>query len=120
MKLVVIESPYAGNIDRNILYARLCMKDSLGRGEAPIASHLLYTQPHILDDDRPEERMLGIEAGLAWGRNAELVAVYEDFGTSNGMLLGMQRADRSGIGVEKRKLHLETFAQHFSTNVSEG
>jgi hypothetical protein len=36
------------------------------RGESPIASHLLYTQPGILKDDVPEERPLGIEAGLAW------------------------------------------------------
>jgi len=40
MKLVVIESPYAGDIEANVKYARECMSDCLKRGEAPIASHL--------------------------------------------------------------------------------
>jgi hypothetical protein len=48
MKLVIIESPYAGEVEANVAYARACMRDSLGHGEAPIASHLLYTQPGIL------------------------------------------------------------------------
>lgn len=45
MRLVILESPYAGNIEKNVAYARACVRDSLSRGEAPIASHLLYTQP---------------------------------------------------------------------------
>lgn len=64
MVKVILESPYAGDIERNIEYARLCMKDSLMRGESPIVSHLLYTQ--VLNDKIPEERNMGIEAGLAW------------------------------------------------------
>lgn len=65
MKLVILESPFAGDVKRNILYARMCVRDSLGRGEAPIASHLLYTQSGILNDNLPEERQWGIDAGLA-------------------------------------------------------
>ncbi len=48
MKLVILESPYAGHVDANVAYARMAMHDSLLRGEAPIASHLLYTQPDVL------------------------------------------------------------------------
>lgn len=61
---VIIESPYAGDVERNVEYARQCLLDSLRRGEYPIASHLLYTQ--VLDDLKPSERHTGIEAGLAW------------------------------------------------------
>src|SRR5690606_36634803 len=96
-KLVLIESPYAGDIDRNVRYAKACMRDSLSRGEAPYASHLLYTQ--VLDDAAPEQRRQGIEAGFAWGRHAELVAFYVDFGMSSGMTLGLERALRSGAIV---------------------
>ena len=53
MRLVIVESPYAGDIETNVKYARRCVKDSLMRGEAPIASHLLYTQEGILDDTTP-------------------------------------------------------------------
>ena len=67
MKRVILESPYAGDVERNVAYARACLRDSLLRGEAPIASHLLYTQPGVLDDQIPEERQMGIDAGLAWG-----------------------------------------------------
>jgi hypothetical protein len=85
MKLVIIESPYAGDIEANTLYARQCMRHSVMRGEAPIASHLLYTQPDILDEHNPEERALGIKAGLAWRRVAELHVFYTDRGWSSGM-----------------------------------
>ena len=70
MKRVIIESPYAGDVERNLRYARAAMKDCLHRGEAPYASHLLYTQEGVLDDDVPGERKLGISAGLSWGKIA--------------------------------------------------
>ena len=63
------------------------MADSLSRGESPIASHLLYTQPGILDDTLPEERMRGICAGFAWGDKASLIAFYTDLDWSRGMTL---------------------------------
>ena len=70
------------------------------RGEAPFASHLLYTQ--MLDDLVPEEREMGIEAGLAIGKFAALTAVYIDRGISNGMNYGIQRAEDEGRRVEQR------------------
>lgn len=104
MKLVVIESPYAGNIHRNVRYARLCVKDCIRRGEAPIASHLLFTQDGILDDDIPEERATGMNAGFAWGRHADMVVVYSDLGVSGGMEMGIQVASLLGKPIIFRKL----------------
>nr|WP_313709210.1 hypothetical protein [Brucella intermedia] len=100
--LVIIESPYSGDVARNTEYARACLLDSLRRGEAPIASHLLHAQ--VLDDMRPDERELGIEAGLAWYRVAEKCVVYEDLGTSGGMITGIRRAKQFGVPVEYRRL----------------
>jgi hypothetical protein len=34
-RLVILESPYAGNIDVHLSYARACLRDSLQRNEAP-------------------------------------------------------------------------------------
>jgi|SRR5215472_9194822 len=82
-KLVVIESPYRGEIERNKAYLKLCFLDSIMRGEAPTASHKLYTD--VLDDNDPDERKLGIELGFAWLKVADLVAFYTDFGMSGGM-----------------------------------
>lgn len=104
MKLVIIESPFAGDVPANIEYARLCVRDSLMRGEAPIASHLLYTQDGILNDDIPSERRHGIDAGLEWRRVAELSAVYTDRGISKGMEYGIAAATDAGVPVEYRSL----------------
>lgn len=76
MSLVILEAPFAGDVETNIKFARACMRDSLSKGEVPFAFHLLYTQEQILDDDIPEERNWGIEAGLAWGKHAAKTVVY--------------------------------------------
>ena len=104
MKRVILESPYAGNIKENILYARRCVRDSLSRGEAPIASHLLYTQDGILNDDDPKERKWGIDAGLAWMEYAEKQVVYVDYGISKGMDYGISHVENTDLPIEYREI----------------
>ena len=103
MKIVVIESPYAGNVPNNIQYARKCLLDSLRRGEAPFASHLLYTQ--CLCDLNSVERELGILAGFQFRRVASLTAVYTDFGISHGMQLGIDDAKKINQRIEYREIN---------------
>lgn len=102
--LVIIESPYAGDIERNVRYARAAMRDSFNRGEAPFASHLLYTQPGILNDSDPEERVQGIVAGFAWALQADMTVVYTDLGVTPGMQQGIDSAIAAGRRVEYRTL----------------
>ncbi len=107
MKRVVIESPFGTNpdgsradqatVDRNIAYARRAMLWCLRKGYSPYGSHLLY--PQCLDDATPDERELGIKAGFAWGRAAELVLVFGDYGLTPGMLRGIARAADDGQDV---------------------
>lgn len=104
MRLVVLESPFAGEVEENVKYAKECMKDCLHRDEAPIASHLLWTQPGLLDDNVPGERVLGIEAGLSWHSVADAVVFYVDRGVSGGMLNAMKRAAKVGIPTEIRSI----------------
>ena len=104
MKRVVLESPFAEDVEENITYAKKCVRDCLARGEAPIASHLLFTQPGILADNDPRERKLGIAAGHAWILVADAVVVYVDRGMSNGMKEGIRVALAHGIPVEHRSL----------------
>lgn len=99
---VIIESPYAGDIDRNAVYARECLRDSLQRGEAPLASHLLYTQPGVLRDEVPNEREQGIAAGLAWLRAADAMVIYQDLDISPGMKAAMAEAEKLGVPIELR------------------
>jgi len=102
--LVLLESPYAGDVERNLTYLRRALRDSLLCGEAPFASHGLYTQPGVLDDNVPAQRKLGIEAGQAWGRYAEYTVVYVDYGISQGMQYGIDRARDAGQWVDLRKI----------------
>ena len=100
----VVESPFAGSDDivigENVAFARLCVRNSLMRGEAPIASHLLYTQSNILDDKDPDERSMGIAAGLAWLDVADRHVFYTDRGWSRGML-GALHLHITGLGVTR-------------------
>lgn len=112
MRLVILESPYAGNFIQRWLnrrYARKCVRHSLMRGEAPIASHLLYTQPGILNDKNPLERSIGIEAGLIWRIKAEASVVYVDRGISPGMKYGIESAKHAGVPVEYRTLYADKY-----------
>lgn len=86
----------------NIRYAQLCLLDCLQRGEAPFASHLIYTQ--VLDDRQLDEREHSMRAGLEWASLADLCVVYQDLGVSAGMNAAIAFADNRGVPVERRSL----------------
>ena len=100
--MVYLESPYAGEVERNEKYARRAMADSLARGESPFLSHLLYTQ--VLDDLNPEERKQGMNAGFDWAKKADVTVFYVDYGMSNGMVRGALIAQHDGRPVEFRSI----------------
>lgn len=104
MRLVIIESPYAGDLHANLAYARAAVRDCLLRQESPFASHLLYTQPGVFRDDVPAERQWGIDAGLAWLKVADATVVYTDRGISRGMKYGIAAAEKAGLRIEYRTL----------------
>ena len=110
MKFVNIETPYMGKnqeqVRKNILYARACVRDCLNRGEIPFASHLLYTQPGITDDNIPEERDRGINMGTLLVESIPniVTVVYQDLGISNGMKQGIERTIKNKRQIEYRVL----------------
>jgi len=89
VKTVIIESPYKGDIHANVAYAYRAALDCLGRNEAPFASHIFYI--HFLDDNDPTLRSLGIKAGFAWWKHADLIAFYTDRGWSPGMKVAYEK-----------------------------
>lgn len=105
---VLIESPYAApsasGRGANQLYGRAALRDSLLRGESPMASHMLYAQTFVLDDDDPDEHALGMAAGFSWLPLVEKVVVYVDRGISEGMREGIRRARELGVTVEERSI----------------
>jgi hypothetical protein len=108
MKLVILESPYAATqwrtVEQNLEYARLAVSYCLLLNEAPLASHLLYTQPGILDDNVPSQRALGIKAGLSWYSVAEACVVFTDYGITPGMQTGINHAVAKGLPVIYRSI----------------
>jgi len=121
MNTVIIESPFKGRGKNrfsryrdqvlNEMCARSCLRDCLNRGEAPFASHALYTLVGVLDDSIEKERNLGIQAGLAIGDRLEKTAVYIDRGLTHGMLQGIDRARDAGRKIEFRSIHGASISQ---------
>lgn len=105
--IVVVESPF-GSKDEwvrevNKAYCRAALRWCLLNGIVPLASHLLYTQ--MLDDQIPEERTLGIEAGLTVNKaGAKATLVFVDRGVSGGMELGIKRSLEEGRPVHALNL----------------
>jgi hypothetical protein len=97
VRRVIIESPFAGATpelaERNQRYLRACLRDCLLRGEAPFASHGLYTQPGVLDDNDNDEREHGMAAGFAYREVTHATVVYHDLGISVGMRQGIAHAN---------------------------
>ncbi len=61
-KIVYIASPYAGDVEGNVAFAKAACRLAMEQGNTPVAAHLLY--PQMLDDTVPEQRELGIRMGL--------------------------------------------------------
>lgn len=98
--IVIVESPYAGDVEGNLAYARKACADCLGRQEVPYASHLFFTQ--FLDDLAPAEREIGLTAGYAFWAHASKIVFYADRGWSSGMKRALARAQNIGMQIEER------------------
>jgi len=119
-RLVAVESPYAGDVERNLRYLRACLRDCLHRRETPLAAHGLLTQPGVVQDDNPAEQQLATEAGAVWTQYAQATVVYTDLGLTPAMKQAIARAEHEGRPVEYRRLEQwlsETDAPELGTTV---
>ena len=103
---VYVETPFRADTPEGLRlnreYLLRCMRDSVMRGEAPFASHLLYVQ--FLDDDILWEREAGLSCGFAWATQGEATVVYTDHGISSGMWRGIGDARSRGRPIEYRTI----------------
>lgn len=106
--IVIIESPYRGRTEadrlRHVAYAVAAVRDSIDRGELPIATHLYIASTNVLDDAHEGERAKGIGLGHFYRRHAKLTALYLDLGKTPGMDEAIQDAAEAGCPVETRSL----------------
>lgn len=104
--IVVVESPFAGNMELHRVYAIEACADCFRRGEIPFASHLLY--PQILNELDNKQREQGIDSGYAFWPLASRIVFYTDHGWSDGMTRARRRADNLGYTMEERQLTIDT------------
>jgi len=99
-KYVLVESPFAGEVEENLAYAQKCMRHVFfsgylgGEQQIPIASHCFFTL--ALDDHNQHERTIGMQAGFAMRSLAAETRVYLDRGLSAGMIHGIRHAIETG------------------------
>lgn len=82
MRLVIVQTPFDPEIEKNVVYTRSCVMEALSRGEAAIAAHCLYGQAGVLREELDFERALAIGVGREWSKVADRQVYYTDLGWS--------------------------------------
>ena len=100
--LTFIASPFRGERERNLAYARRALLASIRRGETPVVPHLLY--PQVLDDDDPAQREQGIAIANTLLRQCSIFAAYYDYGVSPGMKAEYNLALAGDLMIEFRNI----------------
>ncbi len=92
--LCYICSPYRGEVERNKKYARELTRLALDNGFCPVTVHLYLTE--VTDDNIPEERRLGMDAGMEILKNCKYILIGGRHGISEGMKAEIKAALNMG------------------------
>ena len=115
-KCVFLESPYSGDIDRNVRYLKLCKYDCWVRNEMPCASHDDMTQHpakldfYVSDYDKEWDvytRDEAINGSHSLRKLCIKTVFYIDLGWSSGMKSALKYCKDNNILFEIRKLNYE-------------
>lgn len=96
MKKKYICSPFRGNIKENTKKAAWYAAVLAKAGSVPLAPHLYF--PTFLNENKPNERMLGIELGLELLETCDVICVF-GFKITEGMKIELDYAREKGIPV---------------------
>lgn len=95
-KLIYIASPYAGDVQRNVEFAKAACRYAMTEGHTPVAVHLLY--PQFLNDNDPEQRAAGLTMGHRVLAACDEVWVCGKR-ISTGMAAEISEAEKLGIPI---------------------
>lgn len=98
-KIAYICSPYRGDIQRNVEYAKELTEEAIKRGYAPIVPHIYL--PLVLDDSNQASRALGLELALTLLRKCDVILVGKRYGTTPGMLMEILESATLCIPMEE-------------------
>ena len=108
MKLIYVASPYAGDVERNVEYAKQACRTVMESGHAFFAPHLLY--PAVLNDAVPEERQAGMEMGLTLLHRCDELWAFGPC-VSSGMQAEIAEAERLRIPVRRMDVSVEPISE---------
>jgi hypothetical protein len=94
--IVYICSPFAGDIESNILRAQGYCRFAVTRDTIPFAPHLLF--PQFLDDDDKVQRERGLFFGIVFLCKCHEIWVFGRK-VSKGMAVEIEKAKRRGIPI---------------------
>lgn len=97
-KLIYIASPYAGEIEQNVAFAKAACRYAMAEGHTPVAVHLLY--PQFLDDGDPAQRAAGLAMGHRVLEACQELWVCGDC-ISTGMAHEITEAEKLGIPIRE-------------------
>ena len=97
-KIIYIASPYAGDVDINVEFARCACRYCVEQGDTPLAVHLIY--PQLYNDRDPEQRQTGMRLGRHVLTKCDEMWVCGDT-ISPGMAAEIAEAGKLGIPVRQ-------------------
>lgn len=105
-KRVILISPFMAEdyslAPRMERYALHAVRDSVNRGEAPLAANLFFYMS--IDVTSKIERDIGLHAALTWIKGCELVAAYVDHGVTPAMQAALNVAESRSKKIEFRSI----------------
>ena len=100
MKLIIVCSPYSGNILQNTYKAQEYCKYVVRQGHTPFAPHLFF--PRFLNEHNREEREIGIKLGIEILKRANELWIFGDKVTA-GMRKEIEAAREYGKPIKYLK-----------------
>ena len=94
--LVYICSPFAGDVDRNLMKARAYSQFAVSKNAIPIAPHLLF--PQFMEDSDKREREKALFMGLVLMSKCQEVWCFGSR-ISSGMSLELAKAKKRGTKI---------------------
>jgi hypothetical protein len=106
-KVVMIESPYSGDLDRNVRYLGICMADAgVLYGECPYASHAYMTQ-----HPRARGFFVSIERSQWMWHRCDATVFYTDRGWSRGMTAARDYCLIHKLPYEERRVNVAKLSE---------
>ena len=118
--MVFVESPYSGDIDRNMRYLQLAKLDAKARNEFPVASHDNMTMHprcatfFVPDNDNKWEtwtREEAIETAQQLRHMCAMTVFYADIKWSSGMKAGLEYCRKYSLPYEVRTLNVQRISE---------